>query len=520
MFDLLTRKIKKKNQKEFAKNFDNKMTKSDTFEQSFADIKLSFEKTLDTCKEDLYLKNGVLTDKNATAKCNGAFCFVRRGNKKYCASNSRATASISQNSLGMVNSDFLYKSYYFPRFSLVPSASPFYSLLNFSVACKNREVYRRSLQLDSKTFQLFVPERPDKFQTMMMKIRSGGDVGPIVEHALSDETMETENSNTSDLIIQNSQILSTFSVNNKYLCKHAYFGEGGNKVYMPRSFQHHVLTAHLKNVYENTQGYTLRKNYQCPPSRCCEVKPKNKEESLEMVKPVIDDINLVTWRYSRTKKICESEQLKKHHKVTEYMCRYCKEKTWISNIHYFEHLFTSHGILTSMKPSFQKSTSDEFRLVKDVHYGNGRTCTNNRDITGVTCSHVEEEKSIKTFERGKDAGSYFDIASDDNTSIKIFTKCKIANPYHFLNRNILPHLSVQLLPLPLKMFQEVITKKTHFNKRVFSQCPYCFCWVSSCVLETLTNFSVFHPYFTHLINECKLFSKEEYCHLDTLFLEG
>ncbi|KAL6950125.1 hypothetical protein ACO0QE_000800 [Hanseniaspora vineae] len=465
MFELLTRHRKKKYQKEAVKKLQNNMRKAaDTFEQRFANIKISFDKTLDELEDGLDFSSGVLIDRNADTRSTGAFCFVNRGKKVYCASRNRhTTAHATCNITPLVNSNATYNSYYFPRLILVPKSREHYLYLDhfstYPVGCTYKEALRLSLQKDYKyPKKVLITEPADGFQNMMMKVRHGAEVGPTLEHALSDKSMKTDKSDLLQMILQNSQISTTFSITNKYPCKHGYIREDSNKVYMPRSFQHHLLTAPLKTLYEDTQGYSLRKNYQCPPSRCCALGPKDEVELINMAGPVVNDIDLVTWRYSRTQKVKKSGP-SKCYTITEYMCRYCKEKTWVSNRRYFEHLFKAHGILTSLNTSFTKTEGDNFTIVKDVHYGNGRTCMNNSDITGESCTHDESER---------DSDSDFDIVinNNENNNSKLLSKCKITNPSQFLNRNILPNLSVKLLPLPLKMFQEITTRETHIEKRL------------------------------------------------------
>ncbi|KAH3900721.1 Ecm8p SCDLUD_003724 [Saccharomycodes ludwigii] len=199
-------------------------------------------------------------------------------------------------------------------------------------------------------------------------------------------------------------------INKKYCCKHCFskihdctvatiITSSNNheknsqpiKAFYPRTFQHHVMTNELKNVY--SKSWIVKKNYKCPKSSCIYDKYYD-----------FSDLNYICWRYSR-KKISNLNQASNNDNtvnIVEYMCRFCQGKNWIKSSNYFHHLLVAHGIKTNTAAST------------------------------------------------------------------------------LLNRNHLPSIKCQLLPLPKRIFQHSL--RTKFQ-RIYSNCHYCNMWIRCGFLE-------------------------------------
>ncbi|CCC71816.1 hypothetical protein NCAS_0I01480 [Naumovozyma castellii] len=120
-------------------------------------------------------------------------------------------------------------------------------------------------------------------------------------------------------------------------CKDDFKTKKSGMVFLPRSFQHHVIKKWMKEKYDH-DGYILKKNYNCPPSACV----KNQEIYGNDNNNILP-LNWISHRYIRNSNLSK-----------ELLCRFCKGYNWIDVGKYFRHLFLAHGILTEIKPKGRK----------------------------------------------------------------------------------------------------------------------------------------------------------------------
>lgn len=131
-------------------------------------------------------------------------------------------------------------------------------------------------------------------------------------------------------------------------CKHSTLTLSNKLLLLPRSFQHHKVQKWMKKQYLD-QNYELKKNFQCPPSRC------NINCNYTEPPGVNDELNWISYRFMRHS--TDSTNCK------EVMCRFCHGRNWVKTANYFKHLVLAHGIMTQVKPEYLDSlTVREFEI--------------------------------------------------------------------------------------------------------------------------------------------------------------
>ena len=271
---------------------------------------------------------------------------------------------------------------------------------------------------------------------------------------LKTQQTDTCSTDNSDNILPYTYLNNVFFENSKYKCKHL-LKDNEKQAVFPRCFQHHIITDADKNHYENVMPFIsslyennndfnnrkdlvmtkckVYKNFQCPLSACEKEKGKKNKEKTETDFDLIEMKNLknlITWRYSRRIEYNNNNKSNKKQNETtktktEFLCRLCKGKNWIENVFFFKHLFHSHGITTSMKENYtQLENSEMINFSKQI------------DEDGLM---IESVDSLE------------------------------------MNRAILKHIDVKLLPLPIRIFTDF---KNKVERRHFLQCGTCFKFIN------------------------------------------
>lgn len=136
--------------------------------------------------------------------------------------------------------------------------------------------------------------------------------------------------------------------NNDSACKHSTLTLSNRMLLLPRSFQHHKVQKWMKKQYLD-QNYELKKNFQCPPSRC------NSNYTFAELPGLNDDLNWISYRFMRYSSEINISK--------EIMCRFCHGKNWVKTRGYFKHLVLAHGIMTQVRPEYLNSlTVREFEI--------------------------------------------------------------------------------------------------------------------------------------------------------------
>lgn len=128
------------------------------------------------------------------------------------------------------------------------------------------------------------------------------------------------------------------------LCKHSLLPRQHRVLVLPRSFQHHRIQKWLKSQILE-QGFDLKKNFQCPPSRC-----SNDQSHAN----ACNDLNWISYRYMRVSSAGK-----------QVMCRLCHGRNWISSCSFFKHLFLAHGIMTQVKSNYASNFQVETFKITD-----------------------------------------------------------------------------------------------------------------------------------------------------------
>lgn len=195
-------------------------------------------------------------------------------------------------------------------------------------------------------------------------------------------------------------------------CKHIC---GKNKLYLPRSFQHHKLTRMMRLSYES-QSYEVKKNFKCPPSACILESHLESDTSCNHSSSAgpIKRTDLINYRYLRSR---DSRK--------EIMCRFCLGVNWVDSTIYFKHLFLAHGIITRLD-----NTTDWY--------------------------HINQKKNNITTIKLEDYMTFY--VQEVKSSAIQFT------------RNVLPHVVVRLLPIPSTYYSSIMGSGF---RRTHVLCPNC-----------------------------------------------
>lgn len=136
------------------------------------------------------------------------------------------------------------------------------------------------------------------------------------------------------------------------ICKHSPLAQAHKVLIFPRSYQHHRIQKWLKKQILE-QGFELKKNFQCPPSRCT-------DDPLQTA--ALRDLNWISYRYMRLSSAGK-----------QVMCRFCHGRNWVSTSNFFKHLFLAHGIMTQVRPSYASNFHVETFKITDYFTVNIQT---------------------------------------------------------------------------------------------------------------------------------------------------
>ncbi|CCE65700.1 hypothetical protein TPHA_0M01250 [Tetrapisispora phaffii CBS 4417] len=187
-------------------------------------------------------------------------------------------------------------------------------------------------------------------------------------------------------------------------------------IFLPRCFQHHQMKKWMKERYKD-QGYSIKKNYKCPPSACERSTQPNAINNFNN-----NSYNMLSYRYLRY----QSDNYQNNKRVKELLCRYCHGVNWLPCESYFKHLFYAHGIMSEI----------------------------NRYTYSDDCCNILSIEKIRTSE--------FLTCFKQNLKIKEFS------------RNIFAIVETKLIPEPLKFYSSTINGGF---KRMHALCPHCSTWI-------------------------------------------
>lgn len=131
------------------------------------------------------------------------------------------------------------------------------------------------------------------------------------------------------------------------VCKHSRLIQQHRALVLPRSFQHHRIQKWLKRQILE-QGFELKKNFQCPPSRCSNDGPLQRVAQ--------SNVDWVSYRYMR---IGETGK--------QVLCRLCHGRNWVAGCRFFRHLFLAHGIMTQIRPNYAANFAVETLRISDYY---------------------------------------------------------------------------------------------------------------------------------------------------------
>ncbi|KAG0668555.1 hypothetical protein C6P45_004587 [Maudiozyma exigua] len=155
-----------------------------------------------------------------------------------------------------------------------------------------------------------------------------------------------------------------------------------NKVFLPRVFQHHEIPEWLRARYlEIDPKFEFFVNSKFKTSPCNSLREQFDTKDDCCIGKKFEDTNWIDFKYSR---IMNGDK--------EILCRFCYGKNWINESYIYEHLFGSHGIVTSYSDIHNNSMKISVRLLPlPINYKteSSDSCTVSRK-TKVLCGICQE----------------------------------------------------------------------------------------------------------------------------------
>lgn len=154
------------------------------------------------------------------------------------------------------------------------------------------------------------------------------------------------------------------------------------KVFLPRVFQHHEIPEWLRTRYLEIDPkfeFFINSKFKTSPCNSLRDQIHTNDDCCKVKK--FEDSNWIDFKYSR---IMNGDK--------EILCRFCYGKNWINENYIYEHLFGSHGIVTSYTDIHNNSMKISVRLLplpKSYNTESNDSCTVSRKIK-VLCGTCQK----------------------------------------------------------------------------------------------------------------------------------